>query len=94
MTPSRCAQPVTVFAYPYGLASPENRAQAKSHYRAACGVGLGRARSGGDRYRLRRIDMYYLRSPSLFRLFPTPLGRAYLGLRAVGRSCRSALRGI
>lgn len=92
MLQQRLGQPVTVFAYPYGQASPETRALTKSHYRAACGVGLGRARPSDDRYCLRRIEMYYFRNPSLFRLFPTTLGRTYLGLRAVGRTFRSALR--
>lgn len=85
-------RPVNVFAYPYGLASLANRAAARVHYRAACGVALGRARRGDDRSCLRRLDMYYLRNPSLFRFFPTALGRAYLGLRAAARACRSALR--
>jgi peptidoglycan/xylan/chitin deacetylase (PgdA/CDA1 family) len=87
----RVGQPVNVFAYPYGLASSENRAMAKAHYRAACGVGLGRTRPSDDRYCLRRIEMYYFRNPSIFRLFPTALGTTYLGLRAVGRTFKSVL---
>lgn len=87
-------QPVAVFAYPYGEASSANRAAAAAHYRAACGVGLGLTRRDGDRYRLRRVEMYYLRSESVFRLFPTPLGKAYLGVRGLGRACRGLFRNL
>ena len=44
----------------------------------------------GDPYLVSRIDMYYLRQPALFRTFGTPFGRAYLGLRALGRKLRGA----
>jgi hypothetical protein len=46
------------------------------------------ARARDDRHWLGRIDMYYLRSPALLRLFGTRLGHAYLGLRRLGRSAR------
>lgn len=87
-------RPVTTFAYPYGMASPANRALANSCYRAACGVRLGWARRSDDPFRLRRIEMYYLRNQTFFRLFPTSLGRTYVGLRAIGRTCRYALQAI
>jgi peptidoglycan/xylan/chitin deacetylase (PgdA/CDA1 family) len=89
----RLGQAVTVFAYPYGSTGPALRPLVAVHYRAACGTGLGMASPSSDRYQLRRIDMHYYRAPALFRLFPTRLGRGYLGLRAFGRSCRHALFG-
>lgn len=84
-------RPVATFAYPYGLENPTVRDVVAGQFRGACGVAMGAARRGDDRYRLRRIDAYYLRSPAAFRLFPGRLGGAYLNLRAFGRNCRSAL---
>jgi peptidoglycan/xylan/chitin deacetylase (PgdA/CDA1 family) len=81
-------QPVTVFAYPYGLANADHRRVAAAHYRGACGTDLGIAWPSDDRSWLRRIEMHYYRSPAVFHLFPTKFGRAYLGLRAFGRTCR------
>lgn len=82
---------VATFAYPYGRASRANRASAADHYRAACGVRLGVAHRGRDRYCLPRIDMYYYRDPRLFRLFPFRVGSAYLAVRTFGRACRAFL---
>lgn len=81
-------QSVTVFAYPYGLANAVHRRLVAAHYRGACGTDLGVAWPSDDRYWLRRVEMHYYRAPALFRLFPTRLGRTYLGLRAFGRTCR------
>jgi len=84
-------RPVQVFAYPYGQATRKHREITAAAYRAACGVTLGKARASEDRYRLRRIDMYYFREWSTFRFFGTPLGDAYLGLRAVARALRNVI---
>jgi peptidoglycan/xylan/chitin deacetylase (PgdA/CDA1 family) len=82
--------PVTVFAYPYGLHDRKSLELARVHYRGACTTRLRPARPSDDRWALPRVDMYYLRNPTLFGLFGTPLGNAYLRLRAAGRSCRAA----
>ena len=79
---------VDVLAYPYGRAGASVRAVAAAHYRAACGVVLARARAADDRHALPRIDAYYLRRPRVFRMLGTPLGGAYLALRAAGRRVR------
>jgi peptidoglycan/xylan/chitin deacetylase (PgdA/CDA1 family) len=81
-------QPVTLFAYPYGLGGPAARAAARTHYRAACSTDLRVARAGDDRHWIGRIDMYYFRSPWILRIFGTRLGEAYLGLRRLGRGAR------
>jgi peptidoglycan/xylan/chitin deacetylase (PgdA/CDA1 family) len=86
-------RPVTLFAYPYGLADDASRALVRAHYRGACGVKLAAARPHGDPFELERIDMYYYRCPAFFRLFPTRLGRLYLRLRAAGRRGRAVLVG-
>jgi len=82
--------PVPLFAYPYGAADPVARALVRLHYRGACSVEMGTARTDADRHWLQRIDMYYFRDLELFRLFGTPLGRAYVGARALGRRIKRA----
>ena len=84
-------RPVSVFAYPYGRAGRATRDLVRSRYRAACSAMLQTARVNDDRHWLGRIDMYYFREPWAFRLFGTPPGRAYLGLRALGRSIQRRL---
>jgi peptidoglycan/xylan/chitin deacetylase (PgdA/CDA1 family) len=82
-------RPVRLLAYPYGRSSADVRGLAAAHYEAACGVDMRAARPGRDRYALPRIDVYYLRRPALFRALGTPLGRAYVALRGVGRRLRA-----
>jgi peptidoglycan/xylan/chitin deacetylase (PgdA/CDA1 family) len=79
---------VDVLAYPYGRAGVSVRHVAAAHYRAACGVVLATARAADDRHALPRIDAYYLRRPGVFRMLGTPVGGAYLALRAAGRRVR------
>lgn len=90
----RLGRAVDSFAYPYGLVDRATRAVVAAHYRGACGVEMAEARSTDDWFELRRIDMYYYRKMSLFGLWGTPLGTAYLRLRALGRTCRAALRAL
>lgn len=82
---------VATFAYPYGLANRAVEALAEGSYRGACGVEMGWSGPDDPLHRLSRIDAYYLRARTAFRAFPTPIGRAYLGLRAIGRACRARL---
>lgn len=82
---------VALFAYPYGRFDAGAYERVRAQYRAACGVRLATARRGDDRHALPRLDTYYLRHPRLFRFLGTPLGRAYLGLRAAGRRVKQAL---
>lgn len=82
---------VRAFAYPYGRADARARELVRSHYRSACSTELGEATALEDRHFLSRIDVYYLRSPTLFSAFDTPAGRAYLRLRGLGRRARRAL---
>jgi len=84
-------RPVRLFAYAYGRAGRAARELARAHYRAACGVRLGRARRERDRHDLARIDVYYLRPQPFFARFDTRFGRAYLALRALGRGLRQAV---
>jgi peptidoglycan/xylan/chitin deacetylase (PgdA/CDA1 family) len=90
----RLARAVDVFAYPYGLQDQRHRDVAAAHFRAACTTHFGKARATDDRHHLRRIDAFYVRPTSIFGLFPTPLGWAYLRLRSAGRFCRAAASGV
>lgn len=83
--------PVATFAYPFGTHHPASVAIVRAHYRAACTTRMATARASYDRHLLPRIDVYYLREPRRFARFGTPLGRAYLGARALGRAARALL---
>jgi hypothetical protein len=67
------------------------RRTVSAHYDGAVSSALGTADIRCDRHWLPRIEMFYLRTPGLFRLYHGPLGGAYMGLRAIGRACRRAL---
>jgi len=84
----RLGTPVRTFAYPYGMFDRRHRDIVEEHYQGACGVDLRIASRNDDRYALPRVEMYYFRTAAFFRLFPTFAGRAYIGLRRVGRSLR------
>ena len=85
----RVGAPVRTFAYPFGAYDHATLELVRTHYDGACTAKLAAARPG-DPHRVSRIDMYYLRSAALFRTFGTLPGRAYLGLRALGRRLRGA----
>ena len=84
---------VATFAYPYGLSpDPAARAVTAQTYSAACAGGLARVRTTGDPMALSRIDVHYLRRPSL--LGSALEGRldAYLGVRRLGARARRLVR--
>ena len=76
------------FAYPYGDATPSVRSMTAEIYAAACGTTLARARRDDDRWRLPRVEMYYLRQPVTWRLLDTVAGNAYLAIRRLARAAR------
>ena len=83
--------PVATFAYPYGAHHPASVALARAHYRGACTTRMATARVAHDRHLLPRLDVYYLRDPLRFARLGTPLGGAYLAMRAMGRAARTLL---
>jgi peptidoglycan/xylan/chitin deacetylase (PgdA/CDA1 family) len=83
---------VQTFAYPYGVADPASYGWVSSYYRAACTTEMGDVSATHDRYRLRRIDTYYLRRAVLFRSLDSALGRSYLSVRDFGRRCGARIR--
>ena len=87
----RLGRPVNTFAYPFGVFSRPNYEVVRKHFRGACSVEMGNAGRENDRHQLPRLDVYYLRHPTLFQLFETLPGRAYLELRGGGRRVRAGL---
>ena len=83
----RIGVPVRTFAYPFGHWDERSVTLVREHYDGACTAKLGTA-TDADPHLVSRIEMYYLRERGLFRTFQTPLGDAYLGLRAFGRRLR------
>jgi peptidoglycan/xylan/chitin deacetylase (PgdA/CDA1 family) len=82
---------VSTFAYPYGLYNLEVKRIVQAHFRGACSTLLGKVNSNSDPYLLRRIDMYYLSHPSLFKRLPTRSLTLYLQLRQALRTVRGLL---
>jgi hypothetical protein len=58
-------QPVVSFAYPFGRYDEQSLSLARQHFACACSTRLGFAGHRSDRYRLPRVDAYYLRRTSL-----------------------------
>ncbi len=84
--------PVHTFAYPYGIVDPTAYGWVSSTYRAACTTEMGEVSNADDRYRLRRIDTYYLRRAVVFRTLDSIFGRSYLSVRGFGRRCGARFR--
>ena len=81
---------VTTFAYPFGALTPAIRNVVATHYRAALSTELRAASPADDRHVLPRVDMYYWRRRSVFPLFGSRAGDAYLSLRAAARRVRAS----
>ncbi len=88
----KIGSPVQTFSYPYGIVDRASYQHVSSIYRAACTTEMGEVSATDDRYRLRRIDTYYLRRAVLFRSLDSALGRSYLSVRDFGRRCGARLR--
>jgi peptidoglycan/xylan/chitin deacetylase (PgdA/CDA1 family) len=84
-------RPVRTFAYPFGMFTRVHYEIVRQHFRAACSTKLDKAKPADDRYRLPRLEIYYLRHPALFQLFETLPGEAYLHVRGIGRRIRDAI---
>ena len=88
----RLGVPVRSFAYPYGIHDARSVQAVRDAYAAGCTTRMGVARVGSDRHLLPRIDVYYLRDPTTFRMFGTAAGGVYLALRGTLRAARTAWR--
>jgi peptidoglycan/xylan/chitin deacetylase (PgdA/CDA1 family) len=82
---------VETFAYPYGSHNDAVRRLAREHYSLACATELGFVDHKSDLFALERVDMYYLRHPSVFRRLFTRKVAAYLRCRRAGRELRQRM---
>src|SRR4030095_9896494 len=87
-TEERLSLPVDACAYPYGYCNERVKRLASAHFTVACSTVLGFATSASDPLALERLDVYYVRSPALFRRVFAVDGRAYVRLRRLARDLR------
>jgi peptidoglycan/xylan/chitin deacetylase (PgdA/CDA1 family) len=83
---------IRMFAYPYGRYDSGIREIVRKHFAGACTTRLGRNDAFSDPYGLRRVDMYYLSHPALFRALSSKVLDGYLGIRQVLREAREIFR--
>lgn len=81
-------RPVEAFAYPYGCCNETIKRLASAHFTVACSTTLGFVSPVSDPLALERLDVYYVRSPALFRRVFSVEGRAYVRLRRLARDLR------
>ena len=77
--------PVEWFAYPYGNHNSSVRQLAEQYYRGAFSDRLGMIQQGGNRWAIRRVEMYYFQHPALLPFLFSPILPWYLCLRDVPR---------
>lgn len=84
--------PVETFAYPYGAYNRRVRELVADHFSLACATTLGFVGPDSDPFAVERLDMYYLRRPTLLARLFTPSVRTYLRLRRSLREVRGRTR--
>jgi peptidoglycan/xylan/chitin deacetylase (PgdA/CDA1 family) len=85
--------PVSVLAYPYGACNDAVKRIASRHFDLACTTRLAFVDPRGDALAISRVEMYYLRSPVLFRRLLSRSMRAYLAVRRMMREVRARVSG-
>lgn len=88
---ARIGQVARVFCYPYGAENAAVRSAAASYFDAAFGTRLGIVDQADDRYRLARVDSYYL-TPTLIAGLDRPPARAYLDGRDLLRRIKRLVK--
>ncbi|HEX6280085.1 MAG TPA: polysaccharide deacetylase family protein [Pyrinomonadaceae bacterium] len=82
---------VTSFAYPYGRNNGAVQRSVGKLYTSACSTNLGKVTRRSDRYRLERIDAYYLSNPASLAKLETQRMDAYLTVRQALRTVKSVV---
>ncbi len=81
----RVAHPVQAFAYPYGVSTRALERVVGTHFRAGFGSTLGFATRRNRLTKIRRVDLYYVRSPLFFRALSQNWLNVYLFMRRLVR---------
>ena len=89
----RTGREVSCFAYPFGSFNRRVKDIVAEIFRGACSVKLSLASQQSDPYAVERVDAFYLRNRSLFRIIPSPMFAGYLGALRLPRSIRGTLKG-
>jgi peptidoglycan/xylan/chitin deacetylase (PgdA/CDA1 family) len=89
----RTGYAVKTFAYPYGDCNAAVRRLAAQYFDLGCSTDFGRVVTGSPRWRLPRIDVYYLRNPFWFERMEAASGRVFLAARGGLRALRQRLAG-
>lgn len=76
------------FAYPYGRFDDRVVQIARQHCAWACTTELRELSGTDDRYKLPRLDSWFLRGPARMSAYGSPLFRSYLSLRNTVRRAR------
>jgi len=88
---NRLGAVVDTFAYPYGCFNGAVKTIARRHFLSAVSTRLGRAHSHADLHALRRMDMYYLQAPRLFKNLSSDVLEMYLRARQLIRDGKEAV---
>lgn len=90
----RLGQPVTSFAYPFGLFDARSRAIVQEHFSVGVSDVLGFVEPASDPWTLERLDAYYLRTEPKFDAFFRPWFPAYIRARNLPRRLRRWVRSL
>ena len=82
---------IDFFAFPYGQYNRLVQTFVRQTYSGACTTSLGLASKRNNPFEMPRIDIYYLREPSLFRLLSNPILSVYLSQRRKLRAAASMI---
>jgi peptidoglycan/xylan/chitin deacetylase (PgdA/CDA1 family) len=88
----RLGTEVFSFAYPYGRYDPGIKEVVGQNFRVACSTMMNYATNNSDYLLLPRVEMYYLKYPSMFKQLSNKKSQTYIYLRGKIRYIISGLR--
>jgi len=88
----RTGKEVKYFAYPFGSFNSRVQEVVSGIFQGSCSVRLGMAGMESNPYAIERVDAFYLKRESLFRMMPSRIFPLYLGGLRVPRIIRRCLQ--